>query len=255
MEQHTRLIPLKRASLALLIFLIITPLAKIEAAAIAPSQHANIEASLIRIEAKLNQLSNSSNNNVQTMANLASKLSDDIALMSKEIGLMADRIVETEYLIVQVVTNQTAAAERAIDTAVTADGSPMLDKTNLPSNSKTGDLLVLNQILEMHSQSNGVLLKTIVGNSNPSAMNPPNIKFSGMNDNNYILLISKDGTFDGENSTSEAINANNPLQKAWLNMLTRLNVNSGEDKVYYAVKTVIGGHLSAISNTLSVVLQ
>ncbi|MFV2060315.1 MAG: hypothetical protein ACC653_06485 [Gammaproteobacteria bacterium] len=256
-DQHS-LTPLKRISY---IFLTITALSVTSSwltscseTAVAASDHSGIENRLGRIEAQLNDQGTTvseMNKTVTTMAGLTSKLSDDI-------GLMADRIVETEYLIVQVITNQTAAAEGVINKATNADGSPMLDKSKLPANTKTADLLVLNQILKGHSGSNGVLLSNnTITPVTPTTTTPPSLKFNGSNVS-YLLMVSTVATF-GQGKTTQLtvtpnVAAGNPenLTKVWTDMLASLFPGgAGGQTVYVAVKVNTAGNLSAMSNSLT----
>ncbi len=266
--------PLKRISL---IFLTITALGVTsswlsscsDTSAATTIDHTNIENRLIRIEAKLGNPGDPYNPNdtVQTMATLTSKLSDDIGIMADRILEMADKIVETEVLIVQVITNQTEAATGTINnlTALKADASPRnitgpklfqnADPAAAAYFEPTATPFVLKSILDGHNGSNGSLINLVAGGGTPSVAVAPNFNIAATAaaafQSPYVLLMSNNGLFDGATSTSVIIDNNKTLDTGWSELTAILGVASPA-KVYFAVKTVSGGQLSAVSNTLNV---
>ncbi len=265
MKDQRSLSPIKRVSL---IFLTITGLgitsswlSSCSDTTAATGDHLNIERRLTSIEAKQNDQGKTLtevNTTVTTMADLTTSLSSDIGDMALQIGYMADRIVETEKLIVYVITNQTNAAVDVLGTAVlpNADGSksttPIL---NIPANTIANNL-VLKNILEGHNSANGVLLSA--NPVTPTTTTPPSLKFIGSNVN-YLLLVSTVATFETGKTTQTVVNPVAPLNTAenltsvWTANLSSLFPGAGAatgQTVYVAVKVIPGGNLSAISNSL-----
>lgn len=256
MDQNNRS-PLKRVSL---VFLTITALgltsswlSSCSETAAAAGDHASIENQLTRIELKIGNPGKDTSTNVSTMAGLTSKLSDDI-------GKMADKIVETEKLIVQVITNQTSAATTTISLLTTNDGQELF-----PGYSAAPMPYVLDSILK-GSAASSVALKTPATVSVTASIPPSIASFGNPPLKNYIIVVSLDATFASSvqreiNTAAPAAQAGSPadptnLGVAWNDLvgIDQLNLTqNGNVKVFVAIKslnTTTGG-VSGLSNSVA----
>ncbi len=285
MKEHKAITPLKRVSL---IFLTIAALSvsnslltSCSETAVAASDHSGIETRLTRIEAQLNDQGSTvteMNTTVTTMANLTSSLSKDIGAMADRILEMADKIVETEVLIVEVITNQTAAATGTINTLTALKNDPS-DPSEAPvkkfqSTDSTKPFYfnpnsgyALDRLLKGGAASS-VALKTPEVLS-VKANKPPSIAIFGNTPiKNYIIVASLDSTFVNpvQREINKAALANTPppgngpnpvnLGVAWKDIvgLNQLNIPLNNDtKVFVAIKSLdpTTGAVSGLSNSVA----
>jgi len=194
-----------------------------------------------------------SNNNV---LGLISKLSDDIGLMSERIGSMADRIVETEKLIVSVIAMQTDAATGVIASAKDSSGAALLP--NLPTPIPN----VFDEILRVSANggANAPLL-AFGANNAPSATLPPDIKIGGSNNGSYAFLVSDNprfvvGYFNQIVDINAPTGSSRALDSVWQQAVQSFSINgTPPTKLYVAVKNIDANNtLSGISNSLQVTL-
>ncbi len=256
--------PLKRISL---IFLTVTALGVTSSwlsscsdTTAATGDHLNIERRLASIEAKIGNPGKDTSSNVSTMAGLTSKLSDDIGLMADRILEMADKIVETEVLIVQVITNQTAAATSTINSLTALKDTPSsrdIKGTQLIQNfDPTATPFVLNSIL-----NGDVAIKTPAIVSVTTNLQPTITVFGNKPLTNYILVASLDAKM-ATPVQSEIVVASKgtglatDINIVWANIVgaNQLNIPANANtKVFVAVRNldVTTGVLSKLSNSVA----
>lgn len=263
MKNHYSVSSIKRISL---IFLTITALGVTsswlsscsDTIAASSVDHTNIENRLTRIEAKLGNPQDS-NGNVTSMANLTSKLSDDIGTMADRILEMADKIVETEVLIVQVITNQTTAATGTINTltALKTDPSSTAPGNKLFANfDPNATPFVLNSILK-----GDVALKTPATLTVSLNTQPAITIFGNMPLTNYILVASLDARFVNPVQSEITVAANGTgvatdINVVWSNMVgaNQLNIPvNANTSVFVAIRNLntATGVVSKLSNSVA----
>jgi len=201
---------------------------------------------------KLNQIQSSltgqgSSNSGNNVLALISKLSDDI-------GLMSERIVETEKLIVAVIAMQTEAATGVMANAKDSNGNPLL---TLPSPIPN----VFDEILRASSNSGPSSPLLSLGTANAATTTtPPDLLFSG-NNASYELLISDNarfvsGYFNQVVNSNAITGAADSLTNVWANAIQSYSNNGiAPTQVYVAVKTIDANkQVSGISNSLLIPL-
>jgi len=238
------------------------------------ADHANIERRLTSIEAKLDK----QGGDITTLVDLTKFMVEEIGLMADRILEMADKIVETEVLIVEVITNQTAAATSTIGKLTKNKINPS-DKAEAPVKkfqstdpnapfyfNPAATPFAFDTLLKGGAASS-VALKTPIDLAVTTAI-PPSITIFGNTPlTNYILIASLDATFatsvqreikvGAPAITPPPGNGPNPvnLTVAWkdivgLNQLiVPLNNNT---PVFVAIKSLdpITGAVSGLSNSV-----
>jgi hypothetical protein len=195
---------------------------------------------------------------VESLAALTSKLSDDI-------GLMADRIVDTEKLIVAVIANQTQAAQGVIANAKDRDGSPLVPGLDgVPVNEIP---MVLSEILAAVGGGGGasaVVLNTPANIASITPTVPPEIVYNVSPMNSYQLLVSDDPRFPGAAIKSIVDNNANPgaaesIASVWQDAVSVFGgVPLGGQLILYVavqnIDSVNNNQLSGISNSIKLVV-
>ena len=155
------------------------------------------------------------NNAIDAGEATAQGMFDTMEVMADNIGLMADRIVKTEEMILGLQNNQ-CSTTTATTAAVAATEAP--------------------------SVMLSVYRDTIWSNETPS------LNVSGSNDG-YILYVSS--SIFNTDSTSVIIKNSNDLYKFWPLLKNAANNNN---KIYLAAKAINGSSLSALSNSVEITL-
>jgi len=187
------------------------------------------------------------------LVQLTSKLSDDIGKMSLQIGYMADRIVETEKLIVSVISSQTAAASTIIAAAT------MKRDPNTPDVVPAKLFPIPPSPLYGFKDISGAAGAVLTASMDPMS-SLPGITIGGATPViPYQLLIYKNATFGTGNTINQTVNPTaNPgtpasIDTVWTKSIgpgpSGLNLANGA-AVFIAVKTINGAVVSGPSNSI-----
>jgi hypothetical protein len=259
MKDHRSITPLKRISLIFLtigaLSLTSSWLTSCSENVNAASDHLGIENRLSRIEAKQTK----QGTDISELIDLTKFMAKEIGTMADRILEMADKIVETEVLIVQVITNQTDAATGTINklTALKVD----------PSSTTPGDKLFINFDPTVTPYVLNSILKGDVAIKTPAniAVNanvPPAITaFGAKLLSNYILEASLDAKFATPVQSeitvaSKGTGVPTDINVVWSNMVgaNQLAVPANKNtKVYIAIRNldVTTGVVSKLSNSVA----
>jgi len=146
---------------------------------------------------------------------LVAKLSDDIGTMAERIGVMADRIVDTE----------------------TQLGQALI-------------LLVNNPDFAGTSSSNGVALVSPVDDTVLSKLIPPELSMTPAS-SSYLIYVSTTPTFAQTETISLYVDSSTALASKWSQVVDF----AGASTVYIGVKRIEGSVISSISNGVKVTIQ
>jgi len=203
------------------------------------------------------------------LVQLTSKLSDDIGKMSLQIGYMADRIVETEKLIVSVIVNQTAASSTILAGASLRDpvtgapnGKPLL--SNPPFSALDGKPLVGFAEIQAAINGGGGNGGVLLASTGMNVTNIPILSFDGNvvpNSTPYMLLVSTNPTFNATDGTTinkpvnfaATLAGAETLATVWPKSIAALKLTPG-NTVFVAVKTITGTTVSGLSNSVDLTI-
>ena len=195
-----------------------------------------------------NSVGNSSN--PDSLVGLTSKLSDDIGLMAARIGDMADRIVDTEKLIVAVIANQTQAAQQVIDKVYpnNAFGEPLTFQT------------MVTAITASNAGNLGSVLTSPTEGATVSINTSPVVTYSTRSaSNQYQLLISTNRMFPAGSTANVLVDTvAAPLNDStWAQLMTDLGIISGANTpLFIAVSSIDAqGFNSPLSNSVKIIVN
>lgn len=206
---------------------------------------------LNQILGSLNGQGGGSSGNSGNVLTLISKLSDDI-------GLMSERIVKTEELIVSVIALESNAATGVINSetqsAVDLNGNKFM--SSIPPVTET----VFDKLMRVAANAgpNPPVLSE-GASSSPSASTPPTLNISG-NNGQYELLVGDnprfiDGYVNQVVDPTASPSAPNSIDSVWSNAISALNSNGSLTQVFIAVRAIDANmQLSGISNSLKILL-
>ena len=189
-------------------------------------------------------------NNPDSLVGLTSKLSDDIGLMAGKIGEMADRIVDTEKLIIATVANQPQVAQQVIDKVY-------------PNNTFAAPITLQSMVAALtagNTGTSGTVLTAPAEGTMVSVNISPVVTFSNPNTSNqYQLLVSSNRMFPAGNTVNLLVDiVSAPLDNnTWAQLMADLNIISGSNSpLFIAVKNVDPqGFVAELSNSVKITVN